>query len=43
MSPSIPVHMLDLSEEPALGEVSYATNAGQIVPFLVFVAHGVRG
>jgi hypothetical protein len=43
MSPSIPVHMLDLSEEPALGEVSYTTNAGQIVPFLVFVAHGVRG
>ena len=37
MSASIPVEMLDLFEEPALGVVSYTTAAGQIVPFPMWV------
>ena len=33
MSASIPVELLDLFDEPALGIVSYTTAPGQIVPF----------
>ena len=37
MTTSVPVDMLDLFEEPGLGEVSYTTDAGQIVPFPMWV------
>jgi len=37
MSASIPVELLDLFAEPALGIVSYTTAAGQIVPFPMWV------
>jgi len=37
MTTSVPVDMLDLFEEPALGEVSHTTDAGQIVPFPMWV------
>jgi hypothetical protein len=37
MSASIPVELLDLFDEPALGIVSYTTAPGQIVPFPMWV------
>jgi hypothetical protein len=37
MTTPIPVEMLDLFQEPALGLVSYTTSAGQIVPFPMWV------
>ncbi len=37
MTASIPVDMLDLFEEPVLGQVSYTTGAGMIVPFPMWV------
>jgi Pyridoxamine 5'-phosphate oxidase len=37
MSASVPSDKLDLFEEPALGQVSYTTEAGEIVPFPMWV------
>ncbi len=39
MTASIPDDLLDIFEEPALGHVSYTTEAGQIVPFPMWVDH----
>jgi nitroimidazol reductase NimA-like FMN-containing flavoprotein (pyridoxamine 5'-phosphate oxidase superfamily) len=37
MSESIPTDMLDLFDEPALGQVAYLTGTGQVVPFPMWV------
>ena len=39
MPASIPADLVDLFDEPALGHVSYTTEAGQIVPFPMWVDH----